>query len=305
MSKELIFFCGCLLIMVVGCAKQKQLERCSEQQIITATTEKRPMITIFIHGSRIFHHLPPQEIFYSPPGMTKVSDLDPFYKIVHQMVSLLVAADPAKFSHDTFYVFGWSGRLDFQLRRSAAEELYYAILKILDDYEHEFGIRPGVRLITHSHGGNVALNLALVQDCKPLIIDELILFACPVQEATKDLINAPIFLKRYSLVSIMDLLQVIDPQGLYGDKTAPLFSERYFASDPGLIQVQCKKNGRPLFHLEFILSGFVHRLPSLLTLLDAWYEEMMDRINQRQAVVPSIDLRANSIKIERATINGQ
>ena len=51
---------------------------------------------------------------------------------------------------------------------------------------------PIFKLITHSHGGNVALYLAPIAEEDPLnavTIEELILLACPVQVETSPYVN--------------------------------------------------------------------------------------------------------------------
>lgn len=60
-----------------------------------------------------------------------------------------------------FYTFGWSGLISKNSRRFEAIRLYNELTEELDRY-HIKGIHPKVRLITHSHGGNLCLNLASV-----------------------------------------------------------------------------------------------------------------------------------------------
>jgi hypothetical protein len=60
-----------------------------------------------------------------------------------------------------FYTFGWSGLISQNSRRFEAIRLYNALseeVKKLNDQ----GIYPKIRLLTHSHGGNLCLNLAAV-----------------------------------------------------------------------------------------------------------------------------------------------
>ena len=57
-----------------------------------------------------------------------------------------------------FYTFGWTGLVSKSSRRFEAVRLYNQLSDELDRY-HKNGIRPKIRLISHSHGGNLCLNL--------------------------------------------------------------------------------------------------------------------------------------------------
>lgn len=58
-----------------------------------------------------------------------------------------------------FYAFGWSGLLSQKDRMVEAVRLFNALCEELETLAHN-GIVPKIRIICHSHGGNVALNLA-------------------------------------------------------------------------------------------------------------------------------------------------
>lgn len=60
-----------------------------------------------------------------------------------------------------FYTFGWSGLISISSRRFEAIRLYNQLSEELDRY-HKMGVQPKIRIITHSHGGNLCLNLAAV-----------------------------------------------------------------------------------------------------------------------------------------------
>lgn len=62
-----------------------------------------------------------------------------------------------------FYTFGWSGILSLTKRRNDALRLYNALSKELKHYR-KMGINPKIRIIAHSHGGNVALNLGTIKE---------------------------------------------------------------------------------------------------------------------------------------------
>lgn len=70
-----------------------------------------------------------------------------------------------------FYTFGWSGLLSQNRRRKEAIRFFNEIKEELVKY-HKQGIHPKIRMISHSHGGNLILNLAAINKIlkmKPLI----------------------------------------------------------------------------------------------------------------------------------------
>jgi PGAP1-like protein len=247
---------------------------------------KNQVITIFIHGTLLptaILKLPLiHEFFFCPEGLTHAKELGKKYHLA-QLARLLYAQDPKRFPLKKFYLFGWSGQLSFRARKKAAYNLYYAIEAILQFY----GRKTAIRLITHSHGGNIALQLESIaneQGNIPFSISELILLACPVQTSTAPLICDKRFKQVYSIHSHRDLAQVIDPQGFYYflqawkdkglgltlahlERLGPLFSERHFTHSHNLLQVQVKFNGHNLLHIEFLLLKFISLLPSVLDIL--------------------------------------
>lgn len=261
--------------------------------------EANAMITIFVHGTRLFPKFYPQELFYSPEGFMHISQLEETSHM-HTIAQALAKADPKKFNVQSFYTFGWNGNLDFQERKKAAVNLYKAIKWLIKEFFAKHGKIPRIRLITHSHGGNVALNLVAVakelQDTE-FYIDELILLACPVQDETKACIADPLFGRVYSLCSCNDLLQVIDPQRLYkGKEKAPLFSERYFETHPRLFQAKIKHRGRYILHIEFLKKYFYTQLPNILNAMDTWYEQIKAQL-PKPVHVPWIDMFGEKVKI--------
>lgn len=65
--------------------------------------------------------------------------------------------------NNSFYTFGWSGLLSQSQRRIEAVRLYNALATEVAHYQH-IGTQPKIRLIAHSHGGNLCLNLAAIND---------------------------------------------------------------------------------------------------------------------------------------------
>lgn len=220
-------------------------------------------ITVFIHGTRGTAFLPigisdrlsqvEKKLCSAPLGLHRITSIDPTFNNV-TIGHALDNADHEQFSFKHFYSFGWSGDLNPEARNQAALELHTQLKQLVLNYVVRYATIPNITIITHSHGGNVALNLASIsEENNPLIIEKLILLACPVQQETAQYADAPLFKKIYALYSQNDQLQILDPQGLHplsqgikeswdnqslkplanGAKESsnrPLFSERHFAS---------------------------------------------------------------------------
>jgi len=175
-----------------------------------------PILTIWIHGTtRITKVIPyAKEYLGNPAGMRKACDVRP--DTIHgKIAATLCSAAPDYFSMENFYLFGWSGELDPEERERVGMQAARSIALLVNQYEEKHGKKPLVRVITHSHGGNVALNMVKVHEQLPeLVIDELIVLACPVQKRTLAHTQHPMFKRIYSIYSHWDMLQVLDPQGL-------------------------------------------------------------------------------------------
>jgi hypothetical protein len=224
--------------------------------------EKGP-ITLYIHGT-IFpvvarftrHHL-------ERKGLYRLTGTDKQSSRV-TVGSSLASADPKQFPADSFYKYYWSGDLASDARRKAA----HAIYALLATHEGP------ITIISHSHGCNVVLYLAeLAKTAKqPLQIERLILLAPPVQEATAHLIKSQIFKRIYSFYSNADLMQVADPQGIYGktkNAGTPFLSERTYADLPNLTQARILIHHKGPGHRDFIHPDFFKQIPGLIETLDA------------------------------------
>ncbi len=241
-------------------------------------------LTVFIHGT-----LPPKALrslskierfFRCPKGLTSLADFPDSH--TKDILMSLSTHYPQEFPADHCYAFGWSGILSSQARKKAAQELYEQLLPLIaqDDSPH-------LTLLTHSHGGNVALYLDHIVPntaSDQFKIAQLILLACPVQTETAHAINSTLFTDVYSLHSHHDLLQVIDPQGVHTfieylntkgleftmnnlKQLGPLFSERHFPADSKVKQLNVRHHYRELLHIEFLLPQFMKALPSLVAKL--------------------------------------
>ena len=205
-----------------------------------------------------------------------------------ELAETIAQHDPEHFPLQEFYVFGWSGKLRQQEREKAAQALHEEIIAIQSNYEKKYGKKPVIRIIAHSHGGNVALSMAKIKDAQHPLIKSLILLACPVQERTKHLICTPMFHHVYSLYSSFDLVQIIAPQfrrlctkyecpdkqHKYHYKIMP-FSNRVFPTYSHLTQTKVKINDLPISHTKFSSKKFAALLPTILRKLDSWHEESL------------------------------
>ncbi len=85
------------------------------------------------------------------------------YPIIKAYETILQEISPAK-EQNFFYTFGWSGLMSQNQRRKEAIRFYNALNDEISKYS-QMGINPKIRIIAHSHGGNLALNLAAVKTC--------------------------------------------------------------------------------------------------------------------------------------------
>ncbi|MDR3550977.1 MAG: hypothetical protein P4L31_06195 [Candidatus Babeliales bacterium] len=296
-TKNLISYSSLMALVISssGCLHLPPYRMKRKKVIIAKHTSKRhkktvdsspqtPTLTIWIHGTRLL----PSPIFraymYSPAGLNPVTTLDSSYHL-RQLADAIIESDPTGYPLDHFYVFGWSGKLNALEREQAAQRLYDQLINTRTAYEQTHGIRPHIRIITHSHGGNIALQLARLK--KPqdnLEIHKLVLLACPVQKKTMHYLEDPMFGKVYSLYSSLDMLQILAPQFFYrierknGNKKdselkIPFFSDRRFGPSPKLAQIKIKLNGRAIFHTKFTSTAFTRLLPHLLDEVDNWQLE--------------------------------
>lgn len=244
-------------------------------------------ITIWVHGTRIGPSFFLHDFFYRRLGIVNALDYAPRYHAQH-MARYFCQADPQAYQLENFYFWGWSGKLSRTARKNEARTLYQDILTLKQTYAQKYPNRPlYVRLISHSHGGNVLLNLSQVQNPdSPLDIDELILLSCPVQYATKEYVKSPCFKKIYSFYS-SDLYQVIDWQRVCknGSSYVKMRSNRRFEEVPNLRQAKLKIDGRFLFHIEFLCKRFVKHIPRLCQELDALYQSHSQDMCKREKLL--------------------
>ena len=226
-------------------------------------------ITIFIHGSRsAAKYVLPQK-YQSKQGLYPVIDysVDSHY---YEIAEIFQEKDPATFSMKNYYVFGWDGALSFDVRKKLAQKLRNQLEPVLDAYKQKDGCYPEVTIITFSHGGNIALQLAdfLGEVESKYNKVNLLLIGCPVQATTEHMIASSYF-NHVSVVSSRgDVIQRMDPHNLYGperDEKTRLFSRRFFDVENFDNFVQNKidqyavtVNGKILGHVDLFRSFMIH-----------------------------------------------
>lgn len=262
MYHKSIYLIFILLIPNILCNK---IILCNKKLKENAIIDQEKKITIFIHGT-LFALTPLIHWLDCPFGLNLATNQTSKY-FIGKIPFILNKMDNNEFPLETFYLYGWSGKLNIDKRLQAAKELYNKIKKL----------KGKITIIGHSHGCNVAINLAAIaleEGDKEFKIDRLILIAPPVQKIYSFLLSSEIFKKIYSFYSTSDFIQILDPQKKYFHTRKlnipiPFFSERIFDPQPNLIQSKIVINKRGPSHLDLMLERFLKHLPRILKDLEA------------------------------------
>lgn len=249
--------------------------------------QKPIFVTVFVHGTDLIPKTiikPFERLVRHEPGMFSLTEITEKYKYT-KVLRNICRDNPDRFPRESAYLFCWSGKLSHKDRLHAAKNLNKEIKTLIAGYKKKKQ-KIILTIISHSHGGNVVLNLANLKEAKNYSLDHLILMAVPVQEKTKKCVSDPFFehTKIYAIYSHGDMVQILDPQGIKPqerayrkifsepkngskllnlEKPIPLFSERKFENKKVLhIKVTSKK--RPILHIEFLLPSFTKKISLLL-----------------------------------------
>lgn len=294
--KTHIIACVVMIMSLTNCTKKslikKKIDINAIQPKIDAqeiNIEEQPRVTIWVHGTKSVGKISDRIHATHEQGLLHITSIPPRYHL-GDMIKTISQADPIRYPMEHCYAFGWSGALSFEARQKEAQKLYDAIKLLIKHYQTSYNATPIITLITHSHGGNVVLNLATIKDPHDdFVIDQAILLACPVQNETKHLIEDPIFKKIYAFYSTMDMLQILDPQGMYiteHNKERKLeLSQRQFPHNPKLRQTRLKIDKVGLPHAGFILCKFVKLLPGLVDETERWEHEQPSTENQERLLI--------------------
>ena len=286
-----------MLLCLPACIHKKQIDK-RKLHIPPHHTQHsqcpkaNPPITIWVHGTLMFRKPTYHHIFNDKSYLMPIA-LFPENHHFRALAETITHHDPEEFPLEEFYIFSWSGRLQNQERKDAAYTLYQEIVSLTESYENKYGHHPAIRIIAHSHGGNVVLNMAKLKNItKKIAVKSLILLACPVQERTMHLINTPLFERVYSLYSSLDMIQILAPQfkrttftTAYEGKfrhhySIPPFSSRLFPHYNHLTQAKIKINDYPISHTSFSTKEFTALLPTILNKLDEWHNESKESNRQ-------------------------
>lgn len=164
---------------------------------------------------------------------------------------------------DHYALFGWSGMNSQVDRLTESFKLYSAVVEWCDTYEKEHGVRPAVRINAYSHAGNVALGLfkAEERNKRGLVIEQLCLFATPIQLEMTNAILSPMFKSIVLLRSPEgDHIQTIDSFSTHAGTSFASMSEivdlRLFKFENPMLHradvgVWVNKNGQAVDHFNF------------------------------------------------------
>lgn len=245
--------------------------------------KKQPsIVTVYVHGTlfhfrNIFAKIPAAaKLTYVPDGLFPVKNLEKDV-LPHDLALDFCKGDPERFSFEDFYSFGWSGKLSFNERQKWGKLLAQQLCDLCLEYTKCNGVAPIIRVVTFSHGGNVALNIA--QFLPTGIQVELFLIACPMQPDTESFVLADCFSKVYTIYSLQDLIQVIDPMNVCRNikrkikketKSKKILSARSLSYNHDKIKQACiSVNGKYIGHLE-LFHLFNKHVPFVLQQLDSF-----------------------------------
>jgi hypothetical protein len=186
------------------------------------------VITVFIHGTTLVpKFLRKMHSFDNQLGALGLHPLetidDPAQLCASDSPRVMIASlyhkvftevhAPASNTSFSYYTFGWHAPLLRKARQRAAHELHEALIAERDRMQ---ALHPDKRvkicLISHSHGGNVALHLV---DCnkhmdKTVHIDDFILLGCPIQRETRNNVDSRTFGNIFHAYSRGDMAQTAD-----------------------------------------------------------------------------------------------
>lgn len=225
----------------------------------------RPRLNIWIHGTA--HPVTMcKKAWYREFGedkLLKFADLRPNGE-AYRTARALNQGNMQDFALPDFHFFRWTGLLDYKKREKASMALYHALKKEIQAIFLKTGQKPFVTIITHSHGGNIALNLAQIneQNEGDLQVDRLILLACPVQDRTAKWSEHHTFNKIYAFYSSMDMIQVLAINNL------KLAGRRFGKNNDKITHVKTSWKHYGLMHNDFKGEYFVAKLPGALKQID-------------------------------------
>ena len=137
-------------------------------------------------------------------------------------------------TRQVFYSFGWSGLISQNSRRYEAIRLYNSLVAEIKKLKNEYSYKLKIRLIAHSHGGNLCLNLAAIHKLlktKHAFGEDTVFSADPDEQG--------------SLVSMMTLLKGLTTKEIAATKVDQKMYD-YFPESSDLVIDQLVMLGTPI-----------------------------------------------------------
>lgn len=273
------------IIMHYGMDDSHQAQQPTPSSSI-APQENKKIINVLIHGTRLMPESFEGNLLYTGKGLIPMNTIKDTY-IEKKAANILNKIDPKEYPLDHFYFFGWSGQVSFDDRAKGGEQLYEALKKIVNDTPSTTPVK--IRVITLSHGGNVATSMAKpyhedTSATKKPTIDELVLLCSPVMVSTQINASSPLFKKIFHIYSHMDPVQVADP--LFAQSSSNpnkeddgYLPDRIFDAKKHPALKGKLKQANTFFsqgtkhlgigHTEFAFPFFMKKLPGVIKTMDA------------------------------------
>lgn len=228
----------------------------------------QPRLTVWVHGTTIRAVVPVKIAgFHLESKLLSFKELRPG-SLAYRRALALHEGDSHTFQLDNLYLFRWNGMLNHGERQKAAEQLYKDLNQKIAEIRQATGQDPVVTIVAHSHGGNIVLNLADLNDKKQskLVIHQLILLACPVQKGTAHWISHGTFKKAYVFYSSADWIQRLALHN--GINLADRKFDHIAGVTDKIVHVKTSWKHYNLWHNDFKALSFVAHLPMALKKID-------------------------------------
>jgi hypothetical protein len=110
-----------------------------------------------------------------------------------------------------YFLYGHLGMLSQSYRKNSGQELYFWLADLAAKYKQSYS-KIQIDVVAHSHGGNIALWLGAFEDRhkRGLFVDNLVMYATPIQVETFRYAYRPAFGHVYNLYSDGDPIQGLD-----------------------------------------------------------------------------------------------
>lgn len=145
-----------------------------------------------------------------------------------------------------YYTFGHLGVLSHRYRASVAKTLYTELLEKLKEAQDVYETVKVV-LVTHSHGGTIALNMAAVENelKRGLSIDDLVMFGVPLQAETAPYAYHAMFKRVMNCYSLGDVIQ--------GSDVLTTASRQCYKTFSSLESLKCSKDS--VYDIQLAVNG--------------------------------------------------